>query len=277
MIKLIKEWVGPLALLLLKGIRVQHHRLSLSKTIFFNFKSLPLRQACKLPVFIYHNTSLYRIGKIEIKSKRLPQGMIQWGKLGYKSQGNGKICNYGRIEFHGPVFFGGGCIIENSGTMRFMGDTQIGEGTLMLIRDYLEIGRYTRIGFLSFFMDSDDHFTVNMETQKVTRNKAPIVIGKYNWIANKTVVKKNTKTSDYTIIASSNTLLSKDYTENGEFCVLGGVPAKVIAKGIRRIYNYKAESELNEYFKSHKEAKSFQLNKTPEDLEKYCLDNALHF
>lgn len=73
MIKLIKEWVGPLALLLLKGIRVQHHRLSLSKTIFFNFKSLPLRQACKLPVFIYHNTSLYRIGKIEIKSKRFPR------------------------------------------------------------------------------------------------------------------------------------------------------------------------------------------------------------
>ena len=112
--------------------------------------------------------------------------------------------------------------------MVFKGYTQIGEGTLILIRDYLEIGRYTRIGFLSFFMDSDDHFTVNMENQKVARNKAPIIIGKYNWIANKTVIKKNTKIPDYTIVASSNTLLSKDYTENGEFCVLGGIPAKVI-------------------------------------------------
>ena len=113
--------------------------------------------------------------------------------------------------------------MENNGTMVFKGYTQIGEGTLILIRDYLEIGRYTRIGFLSFFMDSDDHFTVNMENQKVARNKAPIIIGKYNWIANKTVIKKNTKIPDYTIVASSNTLLSKDYTENGEFCVLGGV------------------------------------------------------
>ena len=77
--------------------------------------------------------------------------------------------------------------------MVFKGYTQIGEGTLILIRDYLEIGRYTRIGFLSFFMDSDDHFTVNMENQKVARNKAPIIIGKYNWIANKTVIKKTRK------------------------------------------------------------------------------------
>lgn len=275
--KLLKEWIGPLALLLLKGIRVQHHRLSLSKTLYFNFKSLPFKQAIRLPVFIYHGTSIYNIGKIEINSTDIFQGMIQWGKLGYKSVGKGKIANFGKIEFSGPVFFGGGCIIENAGKMTFMGDTQIGEGTMMLIRDYLEIGRYTRIGFLSFFMDSDDHYTVNMVTGKVARNKAPIVIGKYNWIANKTVVKKNTITPDYTIVASSNTLLSKDYTENGPFCVLGGVPAKVIAKGIRRIYNFKAEAELNEYFKAHPEAKSVSIDKTEDELNRYCLENALHF
>ena len=145
MIKIMKEWVGPFAILLLKRIRVQHHRLSLSKTIYFNFKCLPFRQACKLPIFIYHNTSIYRIGKIEIKSKEIFQGMIQWGKLGYKSSGKGKICNNGKIEFEGPVFWWGGCILENNGTMVFKGYTQIGEGTLILIRDYLEIGRYTRI------------------------------------------------------------------------------------------------------------------------------------
>ena len=112
MIKIMKEWVGPFAILLLKRIRVQHHRLSLSKTIYFNFKCLPFRQACKLPIFIYHNTSIYRIGKIEIKSKEIFQGMIQWGKLGYKSSGKGKICNNGKIEFEGPVFWWGGCILE---------------------------------------------------------------------------------------------------------------------------------------------------------------------
>ena len=241
MIKIMKEWVGPFAILLLKRIRVQHHRLSLSKTIYFNFKCLPFRQACKLPIFIYHNTSIYRIGKIEIKSKEIFQGMIQWGKLGYKSSGKGKICNNGKIEFEGPVFWWGGCILENNGTMVFKGYTQIGEGTLILIRDYLEIGRYTRIGFLSF------------------------------------VIKKNTKIPDYTIVASSNTLLSKDYTENGEFCVLGGIPAKVIAKGIRRIYNYKAEAEINDYFKHNPDCKYLQLDLPQESLEKYCIDNALHF
>ena len=117
----------------------------------------------------------------------------------------------------------------------------------------------------------------DMENQKVARNKAPIIIGKYNWIANKTVIKKNTKIPDYTIVASSNTLLSKDYTENGEFCVLGGIPAKVIAKGIRRIYNYKAEAEINDYFKHNPDCKYLQLDLPQESLEKYCIDNALHF
>lgn len=275
--KLIKEWIGPMAILLLKGNRVQYNRLSLFKTLYFNLKSLPFKQAIKLPIFIYHKTSIYNIGKIEIKTQNIFQGMIQWGKLDYKSSGKGKFSNYGTIEFLGPVFVGGGSILDNIGTISFKGDIQIGEGTIMLIRDYLEIGQYSRIGFLSFLMDSDDHFTVNIENGKVARNKAPIIIGKYNWIANKTVIKKNTRTPDYTIVASANTLLSKDYSENGSYCVLGGVPAKVIARGIRRIYNYKAEAELSSYFLTHPQIKSILLDKTPEELDAYCLDNALHF
>lgn len=276
--KLIKEWIGPIALLILKWHRVSYNRLSLSKTIFFNFKALPIRQAIKLPIFIYRHTSIFNIGDIEIKATDIFSGMIRWGKLGYKSQGNGKISNYGKIEFFGPVFFWGGCIIENLGTMTFKGDTMIGEGVTMLIRDHLVIDQYSRIGFLSFIMDSDDHYTINMESKKVARNKAPIIIGKYNWIANKTVIKKGTITPDYTIVASANTLLSKDYTENGSYCVLGGIPAKVIGKGIRRIYNCKAEAELNEYFKHNPTAKSCQLSLVDEDeINKYCLDNVLPF
>lgn len=275
--QLIKDWIFPFLLLILRGKRVQQNRLSLSRTLYFNFKALPFKQATKLPIFIYHHTSIYNIGKIEIKDPKIFPGMIQWGKLGYKSSGNGKISNYGEIIFYGPVFFWGGCIIENLGTMLFRGDTQVGEGSLMLIRSKLDIGRYTRIGFLSFFMDSDDHYTINTETMKIANNKAPIKIGEYNWIANKAVVKKGTVTPPYTIVASSNTLLSKDYGDIGPYCVLGGIPAKVIGKGIRRIYNYKAELELNNYFKEHPNEKSIVIDIKPADINNYCLDNALHF
>ena len=54
-------------------------------------------------------------------------------------------------------------------------------------------------------------------------------------------------------------------------------PAKVIAKGIRRIYNYKAEAEINDYFKHNPDCKYLQLDLPQESLEKYCIDNALHF
>lgn len=106
--QLIKDWIFPFLLLILRGKRVQQNRLSLSRTLYFNFKALPFKQATKLPIFIYHHTSIYNIGKIEIKDPKIFPGMIQWGKLGYKSSGNGKISNYGEIIFYGPVFFGGG-------------------------------------------------------------------------------------------------------------------------------------------------------------------------
>ena len=51
----------------------------------------------------------------------------------------------------------------------------------------------------------------------------------------------------------------------------------MIAKGIRRIYNYKAEAEINDYFKHNPDCKYLQLDLPQESLEKYCIDNALHF
>lgn len=78
--KLIKEWIGPMALLILKGCKVQYNRLSLSKTLYANFKVLPFKLACKIPIFIYRHTSIYDIGKIEIKTSDITTGMIQWGK-----------------------------------------------------------------------------------------------------------------------------------------------------------------------------------------------------
>lgn len=274
--KFIKETISPLYTRLRFGHRPEYNGLAPFKTIWFNFKVLPWRKAVKLPFFIYRGTKIYNIGTYKITAPDIFEGMIQIGKLGYKASGHGKISNYGTIEFGDSAIFGGGCIIENSGYILIHGESQIGEGTTMLIRDRLEIGKYTRIGFLSFFMDSDDHFTINTESHNVARNKQPIIIGRYNWLACKTFVKKGVKTPDYTIVASANAVLTKDYSEIGEYCVLGGVPAKRIGQGIRRIYNYKAESELREYFDKHPEEKSIHIDVPDNDIDAYCLSNAIH-
>lgn len=268
------EWLRPIWCAIHRK-RYSMHGLSLFKTIYANFKLFPFKTAIQLPLFVYSGTSIFKLGKIDIESDNIFTGMIVWGKYGYKCDGKGKLNNFGRIIFRGPVILGGGTILENTGTIIFEGDSQVGEGGLFLIRDLLHIGRYTRIGFLCFFMDSDDHYMISVEKKIVHKNTAPIIIGDYNWIAAKTTVKKGAITPPFTIVASGNSLVAKDYSDIGSYCVIGGIPAKVIGQGVRRIYNVKEELRLCEYFKSHPEIQLLNLEICDKDLDKYCLDNAI--
>lgn len=53
MMKLIKETIAPLYTRMRYFSRAQYNGLALFKTIWFNLRALPWRQARKLPIFIY--------------------------------------------------------------------------------------------------------------------------------------------------------------------------------------------------------------------------------
>lgn len=107
MMKLIKETIAPLYTRMRYFSRAQYNGLALFKTIWFNLRALPWRQARKLPIFIYRGTKVYHCGTFKITAEHVVCGMIQIGKLGYKAPGNGRIANYGIIEFKAPTILGG--------------------------------------------------------------------------------------------------------------------------------------------------------------------------
>lgn len=249
--------------------------LNIIKTIYVNYRALPIKQAIYLPIYIYRGVKIYKLGKIIINTPNLKRGMISIGKITYKSQGVGKLLNLGLIEFRGATTIGGGFIIENVGVIIFKGNDRLGEGVTLLIRDKLEFGEYSTLGFRCFLMDSDDHFTINCNTLEIGRNKKPIIIGRRNWIANSTYIKKGTITPDYTIVASANSLLSKDYSGIEPYSVLGGIPAKKIGSGIRRIYNFKEEDSLNKLFRDNPDIDIYMPNIKSEGVDEYCISNFL--
>ena len=100
-----------------------------------------------------------------------------------------------------------------------------------------------------------------------------ITIGNDVWIASSVTILSGVTIGDGAIIAAGS-IVVRDVPP---YALYGGIPAKVIAKGIRRIYNYKAEAEINDYFKHNPDCKYLQLDLPQESLEKYCIDNALHF
>lgn len=248
-------------LLFFIGLKIRDRPLNIYKTIIFNIHILGIKGLYCWPIYIYKNVNVYKIGNIKINCK-YKNGLIKIGNNDFKSNGKTKFYNNGKIIIDGPIIIGGATIIENIGTIHFKGYNFIGDGSHYIIRNKLEIGKHSRIGFQSFCMDSNDHYTINTKSKLASRYTNPIIIGDFNWFGNRTYIKKGTITPDYLIVASSNTQLVKDYSELPPYSVLGGSPAKIIASGIRRIYDIEIETMLNDFFEKNldKDSYKFEIN-----------------
>lgn len=260
------------------GISFPNQLPNIRKTLVFNFLAFGMDGVRKKPVIIYGNTKIYKVGRIAINCE-MKKGLLRIGQLDYKSQGETRFLNDGTIEINGPVKIEGCTIVENYGTIIFKGYNRISDGTSLLIRSKLTVGEETRVGFHSFIMDSDDHYTIDVERKVVSCNKKEISLGAYNWFANRTIIKKGVITPDYLIVASANALLTKDYTDKiPPYSVIGGAPARLLKTGIRRIYNPDNERWLKKYFLENPSENSIAIPvETEQELEDYCKHTSSYF
>ena len=189
-------------------------------------------------------------------------------------KGNGKVrfLNKGTIILNtGKVQICQGCIIENYGVIEFKGSSFVSENSKLLIREKLEMGSYTRIGFNSCIMDSNDHFLVDMINHSVKSMTSPIVIGNWNWMGCHTFVKKGTITPDFIIVAAPYAVLYKDYSYLTKGSVIGGTPAKLIRETNQRIiFNPNNEDIIRKWFFAHREATDVSVDDFTDDLEQFC-------
>lgn len=217
------------------------NRVSVIKTIYFNFRSLPLNQAKKFPILIYTNTQIISSsGKIIIPDENLRFGMIRWGYYhSFRSQGNTTINNKGTINIQGSGVFLKGCEIAvfPNARLSIKNNFFIGENVIIFVVNDIHIGNDVCISYQCDIADSDFHYTVNTKSMEIYRKSLPIKIGSYTWIGNRTTVKKGTILPPHTIVASAYCVLSKDYSKIcGKYSVLGGCPAKVIKQNTSRIW-----------------------------------------
>ena len=150
------------------GLSVQDRAICVYKTILFNFLAFGIKGVLKMPVYIYHNTKIYQVGKIVLHC-HMTRGIFKIGQLDLKSHGVTKFKNSGVVELWGPARIEGCSIFENDGLVEFHGYNRIADGSLVVIREKLVLGEQSRIGFQSFIMDSDDHYTIDVETKKIVK------------------------------------------------------------------------------------------------------------
>jgi len=225
-------------------------------TLYLNFRSFGFSQALKLPVFVYGRPRLYSLSGKMIVEGKVKTGMIVFNRtrMGTPSVGSlqSEIVNQGRIIFHGRGIIGTG----NKIRVAVDGTLELGCG--FLISDMINIGVYSRIAIGKLcevahrcqILDSNYHYVANFRNRVVPAHTKPITIGACCWICNSTTIAGGTVIPDYTIVAS-NSLVNKDLSYIGHDSIIGGVPAKHIAKGFRRIYNRKIVADLYRFYEEH--------------------------
>lgn len=227
--------------------KLKNGYLNVWKTLLVNFSLFPLNIAKKLPIYIYKDVNFLNTGTIRITAEKIHPGMIKINALNWRSKSKTQIENHGTIIFKGNCrFFGGvNLTVLKSGNVSLGNECTICENVIIFSENSIKIGNRTDITFNSIVTDTNSHFTVSTEKGVVYSPLKTVEIGNFNWIGNNCSIKPGTKTPDHTIVASSYSVLTKDYTSTIKpYSIIGGCPAKLIKENTARVWDVDQEQIL---------------------------------
>lgn len=202
---------------------------SFHKTLYFNFKYLPFKQAIKLPILLYKPHFNNLSGHVEIHSSHIKRGMIILGKYCANIYPNNGI----QLDIRGDLMFDGNCIIGNdsyisisdNGTL-FLGDNlRITSSVKLVCYNKIKIGDNVLIGWQCLMCDNDFHSIIDLTINQAKRITKPIEIGNHVWIANSCSLIKGALVPSNSVVAS-HSLVNKDMG-NEENILIAGSPAVV--------------------------------------------------
>ena len=238
-------------------------RLNYLKTLYFNFKMLPLKDACKFPFLFFGKDEFGTLTGSIVISSSIKTGMFRWGVMidGFTSSKVSSHFSLGRkarLEINGRVDVGCGVVFRILGDLTLLNNSFIGSRTVVACSHKIFLGEFVRVAFGNVLMDTNHHYIVHDGC--VHRKEGSIIIGNRCWIGNNSHISKGCVLPSNTIVAARS-FVAKDYRECGEYCLLVGSPAKMKQTDVRRLYDLKLEQAIQNYFDLH------------ENEETYCLSN----
>lgn len=211
--------------------------ISLPKTIYFNFKILPIKKAMKLPFYIQYDMQLGKLYKnnIEIDAP-LKRFMI---KIGIKnndgisefSKGFISVSKNAKIIFKNNIEIACGTTIRaiECGKIIFGNNFYCNKNCAFVSRKLIEIGDDVLIGWNVNIRDSDGgtHYIVADGDKK--ENKKEIKIGKHVWICANVSILKGVKIGDNCVIAYNSCVIKAFENKN---VIIAGYPARIVKERI---------------------------------------------
>lgn len=234
-------------------------------TIYFNFIFFPLRQAIKFPVFIYGWPKLFsQFGTMECIGK-CETGMVRINvTIPYSPQcavGNTQLNIKGKIIFRGKCEIGTGnkINVEKQGILELGDDTKILTFCNVSAYTKMSIGAHSRIAHRCQIFDANFHYVADFNKHIVRRFSRKIFIGEYCWICNSSTISSGAIIPDKTIVAS-NSLVGKDFSSIPPESIIGGIPAKLISTGHRRVESRKFLIKIMKFFEENPMCNQFNID-----------------
>jgi acetyltransferase-like isoleucine patch superfamily enzyme len=198
------------------------------KTLLFNLRYLPFKQALSLPLLVSHRVKLEWLGGgIELTGP-LRTGMIRLG-FGYvdifdPDRQRSVWSNRGRIAFRGRAYLGHGFRISvRAGGALTMGDCfSISAQSSILCRSNIEFGDDCLLAWDVLVMDSDWHA---LSYEGARRTGESVTIGDHVWIGCRSLILKGTSLGSGCVVAAGSTVAG---LVSGPEALLAGVPARAV-------------------------------------------------
>lgn len=220
-----------------KRLMAIRYLLGFPRSIWVNFRMLPFRQACHLPILVSHRTVFENLsGKISLEFSELRTGCV---KIGFATSQCSDFCyDRTRLNLRGQWRLLGDCAVgtgshievSETGCLTTGSDFHLGPRSVIVCHKAVTFGRDCLTSWNCTFMDTDQHQLIDEEGEVVNADRE-IQIADNVWLGCHVLVPKGVSLPENTTVGAGSVLRGR-YDE--PLTVLAGNPAVVLKQGVKR-------------------------------------------
>ncbi len=221
----------------IKRLTALRYLLALPRSIWYNYRLLPFRQARRLPLLISHRTVVENLsGRVVLAEEKPKMGLV---KIGFATcqcsdfrYDRTRLNIRGSVKIASSCAIGAGSCIEvgEQGVLTIGDDFHLGPKSLIVCHKSITFGREALTSWCCTFMDTDQHRLADAAGECANPDKA-IVIGDNCWLGCHVIVSKGVHLPDRTTLGAGSRPVGT-YSECET--VLAGNPAQVVRRGVFR-------------------------------------------
>lgn len=218
----------------MKISQIIRYSLSMPKTVYFNFRVLPIKQAIRLPIFISFSTKLLHMRKGCIILDKSIQNKPFSVVIGFNGtevvppQKSMISLKSGNLIFKGTCHIAEGCIIDIDGGVLTLGKQFSANRNFWIsCNKSITFGDEAMLGWNITFFDATGHKIFKSGIEKEAYK--PILIGNHVWIGSESHILKGAIVPDDSIVAYGS-IVTKNFNE--PHSIYGGSTAVFIQKDI---------------------------------------------